>query len=41
MHGELFIDGLEQDERRRVMRLIGDQLVARPSAGAGQRSDRR
>jgi peptide deformylase len=41
LHGELFIDGLEQDERRRVMRLIGDQLVARPSAGAGQRSDRR
>jgi peptide deformylase len=29
LHGELFIDGLEPDERRRVMRLISDQLVGR------------
>ena len=41
LHGELFIDGLERDERRRVMRLIGDQLVTRSPAGAGQPSDRR
>ncbi|HUB41061.1 MAG TPA: peptide deformylase [Streptosporangiaceae bacterium] len=41
LHGELFIDGLERDERRRVMRLIGDELVTRSSAGAGQPSDRR
>ena len=42
LRGELFIDGLENDERRRVMRLIGGQLVARSAAdGAGQPSDRR
>jgi peptide deformylase len=42
LRGELFIDALDQDERRRVMRLIGGQLVAgSPAEGAGQRSDRR
>jgi peptide deformylase len=41
LRGELFIDGLERDERRRVMRLISDQLVGRSAAGAGQRSGRR
>jgi peptide deformylase len=42
LHGELFIDGLEADERRRVMRLIGGQLVTRTSSdGASRGSDRR
>jgi peptide deformylase len=42
LHGKLFIDGLEQDERRRVMRLIGGQVVTRsPADGADLRSDRR
>jgi len=40
LHGELFIDGLEQDERRRVMRLIGGQLATR-SPAVSPRSDRR
>jgi len=40
LHGELFIDGLEPDERRRVMRLIGGQLVS-PAADAGRPSGRR
>ena len=41
LHGELFIDALDQAERRRVMRLIGGQLVTRsPAEGAGQRSGR-
>jgi peptide deformylase len=42
LHGELFIDGLEQGERKRVMRLIGGQLVTAARAkGAGQPSERR
>jgi len=42
LHGEFFIDGLDQDERRRVMRLIGAQLVSGPSAeGTAQPSDLR
>ena len=42
LHGEFFIDGLEQDERKRVMRLIGGRLVTRsPAEGAGQLSERR
>jgi peptide deformylase len=42
VHGELFIDGLDSGERRRVMRLIGGQVVTRSSANAaGQRSGRR
>ena len=42
LHGKLFIDGLDSGERRRVMRLIGDQRVTRSSAdAAGQPSDRR
>lgn len=42
LHGELFIDGLDPDERRRVMRMIGGQLVTRSSSdGASGRSDRR
>jgi peptide deformylase len=42
LHGELYIDGLDSGERRRVMRLIGGQLATRSSfSGAGQRSDRR
>jgi peptide deformylase len=42
LNGELFIDGLDSGERRRVMRLIGGQLVTGSSAdAASQRSDRR
>jgi len=42
LHGELFIDGLEQGERKRVMRLIGGQLVTRsPAIAAGQPSELR
>jgi len=41
LHGEFFIDGLDPDERRRAMRLIGGQVATHSrAAGAAQRSDR-
>ena len=42
LRGKLFIDGLEQDERRRVMReLQHDQLTGPPPAAGRQGSGRR